>query len=194
MDEQKQREEELGDNLGDIFKEDFYENELFEEPKLKSLHKVKKNSMIAGVCTGLAKYFEIEPIIVRVLFVVSIFIGGWGIVAYLLAAMLIPSEILIEESDKEVYVNNYPKTIAGTFFVFISLFFIADNFGALNNLFFFGVSKYFIVPLILVSSGLFILLKTNELKPLKSGTRETKLLRSKNDRRYWVSVEVSLII
>ena len=71
MDEQKPKEE-LGDNLGDIFKEDFYEEEPLENLQPKSLHKVKKNSLIAGVCTGIAKYFGIEPVIIRVIFVVSI--------------------------------------------------------------------------------------------------------------------------
>jgi phage shock protein PspC (stress-responsive transcriptional regulator) len=54
--------------------------------------------MIAGVCGGLAKYFDIDPTIVRVLFVVSIFIGGGGILAYIILWIVVPEEQLIFQS------------------------------------------------------------------------------------------------
>lgn len=183
MEENKQNDEELGENLGEIFKADFEEEEPKEERKPKSLHKIKKNSMIAGVCTGIAEYFDIEPVIVRVLFVVSIFVGGWGIAAYFLAAMLMPSEFNVDEVDNQMPVNNYVRSFTGSIFVFTGIFFIADNFGFLSNIFLFGFPKYFIVPIILVGSGIFLLVKTSDLGSLKSGIRISKLFKSKNDRR-----------
>jgi phage shock protein PspC (stress-responsive transcriptional regulator) len=54
--------------------------------------------MIAGVCGGLAKYFDIDPTIVRVLFVVSIFIGGGGILAYIILWIVVPEEQIIFQS------------------------------------------------------------------------------------------------
>ena len=52
----------------------------------KRLYRSRIDRMIAGVCGGLAKYFDIDPTIVRVLFVVSIFI------AYIASRTLTPSE------------------------------------------------------------------------------------------------------
>ncbi|MGB5849502.1 MAG: PspC domain-containing protein [Ignavibacteriaceae bacterium] len=64
----------------------------------KKLYRSRIDRMIAGVCGGLAKYFDIDPTIVRVLFVVSIFIGGGGIVAYIILWIVVPEEQLIFQS------------------------------------------------------------------------------------------------
>jgi len=55
--------------------------------------------MIAGVAGGLANYFDIDPTIVRVLFVVSIFIGGGGILAYIILWIVVPEEQFIFQSS-----------------------------------------------------------------------------------------------
>ncbi len=56
--------------------------------------------MIGGVCGGLAKYFDIDPTIVRVLFVVSIFIGGGGILAYIILWIVVPEEPIVPFSGE----------------------------------------------------------------------------------------------
>jgi len=48
--------------------------------------------MIWGVCGGLAKYFDMDPTIVRVITVLSIFFGSLGIWAYIILAILVPLE------------------------------------------------------------------------------------------------------
>ena len=48
--------------------------------------------MLAGVCGGLARYFEIHPAFYRVGFVVLTLIGGAGILVYLAALLVIPDE------------------------------------------------------------------------------------------------------
>jgi len=61
----------------------------------KRLYRSQIDRMIGGVCGGLAKYFDIDPTIVRVLFVVSIFIGGGGILAYIILWVVVPEEPII---------------------------------------------------------------------------------------------------
>jgi phage shock protein PspC (stress-responsive transcriptional regulator)/predicted membrane protein len=48
--------------------------------------------MIAGVCNGIAEHFGIDPILVRIAFVVATFFGGAGLIAYVAAWLLIPEE------------------------------------------------------------------------------------------------------
>jgi phage shock protein C len=48
--------------------------------------------MIWGVCGGLAKYFNIDPTIVRILFVISIFFGTLGFWAYIIMTIIVPLE------------------------------------------------------------------------------------------------------
>ena len=46
--------------------------------------------MIAGVCGGIAEYFKIDPILVRLLTVLVVLLGGAGVVAYIIAWIVIP--------------------------------------------------------------------------------------------------------
>ena len=55
----------------------------------KRLYRSKKNRWLAGVCGGVGEYFNIDPIIVRILAVV---IPGFGWLAYLIMAIFIPVE------------------------------------------------------------------------------------------------------
>ena len=47
--------------------------------------------MIAGVCSGLGEYFEIDPVLVRIAFVVLAVLGGAGILAYLILWIIMPA-------------------------------------------------------------------------------------------------------
>jgi len=59
--------------------------------QIKRLYRApKKDSVIAGVCAGIANYFGIDPVIVRLIWVLAIFGFGFGILAYLLAWLIIP--------------------------------------------------------------------------------------------------------
>jgi len=55
----------------------------------KRLYRSRSNRWLAGVCGGIGEYFNIDPIIVRILAVV---IPGFGWVLYLILALVIPNE------------------------------------------------------------------------------------------------------
>ena len=54
------------------------------------LYKSNTNKMIDGVCGGLAEYFNVDPTLVRLAWVVFCALGGGGILAYIVAAVIIP--------------------------------------------------------------------------------------------------------
>ena len=58
----------------------------------KKLYKDKSNPMISGVCSGIAKYFNIDPTIVRLIWAFAILFAGTGILAYIICAIVIPDE------------------------------------------------------------------------------------------------------
>ena len=58
----------------------------------KRLTRVENGKMICGVCAGVGKYFNIDPTLVRLGFVILTCFGGSGILAYLAAAVIIPKE------------------------------------------------------------------------------------------------------
>lgn len=59
---------------------------------MKKIYRTKKDRMIAGVCSGLGEYFDIDPTIIRLLWLVSVFWFGGGVVAYLIAMVIIPNQ------------------------------------------------------------------------------------------------------
>jgi phage shock protein PspC (stress-responsive transcriptional regulator) len=56
----------------------------------RKLYRDRENAIIGGVASGLATYFGIDPIIVRALFFISIFFGGFGIIAYIFLWFAVP--------------------------------------------------------------------------------------------------------
>lgn len=58
----------------------------------KRLYRSRDNRMIAGVCGGIAHYFNLDPTVVRLIFVVAILFAGSAILAYLIAWLVVPEE------------------------------------------------------------------------------------------------------
>ena len=56
----------------------------------KRLYRSRRDVMIAGVCGGIAEYFDVDPTIVRLIAVVLILGWGSGLLAYLIAVLVIP--------------------------------------------------------------------------------------------------------
>ncbi len=59
---------------------------------VKRLYRSRDNRMISGVCAGLAEYMDIDPTIVRLLFVIGLFAGGATFWAYLVMMLVVPEE------------------------------------------------------------------------------------------------------
>ena len=56
----------------------------------KKLYKSNQDKMIDGVCGGIAEYFGIDPTVVRLIWALFSLMGGSGILAYIIAAIIIP--------------------------------------------------------------------------------------------------------
>lgn len=57
---------------------------------MKKLYRIREGRKLAGVCGGLGEYFEIDPTLVRLAWVLLVLLGGSGILAYIIAALIIP--------------------------------------------------------------------------------------------------------
>lgn len=71
-------------------KQDNIEQEYGGNSMDKKLTKSQSNRMLCGVCAGLAEYFNVDPTVIRLLWVILTFCGGSGILAYIIAAIIIP--------------------------------------------------------------------------------------------------------
>ena len=64
----------------------------------KRIYRSKKEKMIAGVCGGLAEYFNIDPTLVRLGWIIFALTFGTGILAYIICAFVIPEEKYVSYS------------------------------------------------------------------------------------------------
>jgi phage shock protein C len=58
----------------------------------RKLYRSNTNRMLAGVCGGLAEYFNLDPTLIRVLFIVLAVLGGSGVILYLAMWIIVPKQ------------------------------------------------------------------------------------------------------
>ncbi len=66
----------------------------------KRLYRSSRDRMVGGVCGGLGKYLDVDPTLVRLLFVAATLLGGHGVLIYLIMLILIPNESTTEVVTK----------------------------------------------------------------------------------------------
>jgi len=59
----------------------------------RKLYRSRNDVMVAGVCAGLAKYFSMDPTVVRLIFVLLLLMGGNGILIYVILWIIMPVEL-----------------------------------------------------------------------------------------------------
>lgn len=72
---------------------------------MKKLNRSNTDKIIWGVCGGLGEYFQIDSVIIRILFVLMLFAGGTGFFLYIVLAIMMPSSLkendIVEERKEE---------------------------------------------------------------------------------------------
>lgn len=58
----------------------------------KKLYKSATDRKIAGVCGGIAEYFDMDPTLIRLAWILFCALGGSGVLAYIIAAIIIPEK------------------------------------------------------------------------------------------------------
>ena len=85
----------------------------------KRLFRDGDNKILGGVAYGIANYFSIDPAIIRIIFIVSLFLGGFGFITYILLWISIPEAKTVEDKMRakgyEVTLENIEKYIKGAF-------------------------------------------------------------------------------
>jgi phage shock protein PspC (stress-responsive transcriptional regulator) len=83
---------------------------------VKKLYRLDADRKIAGVCSGLGRHFDMDPLIFRLFFLFSVFIGGLGALAYLIMWIAVPLEAGAAAGDAmpgRLHLSNSDRKIAG---------------------------------------------------------------------------------
>ena len=59
----------------------------------KRLYKSSTDKKVCGVCGGIANYFDVDPTVIRLIWVIFSLAGGSGLIAYIIAAIIMPDEM-----------------------------------------------------------------------------------------------------
>ena len=59
----------------------------------KRLYKSSTDKKVCGVCGGIANYFDVAPTVIRLIWVIFTLVGGSGLIAYIIAAIIMPDEM-----------------------------------------------------------------------------------------------------
>ena len=57
---------------------------------MKRLYRSNRDKMLGGVCSGLGEYFDVDPTLIRLGAIIAVFGAGAGLLAYLIAWVIIP--------------------------------------------------------------------------------------------------------
>jgi phage shock protein C len=137
----------------------------------RRIYRLRTDRVLAGVASGVAKHFNTDPVLIRVLFVALSLVGGGGVLAYIIMWAIIPeepsgflgesgtTEPAFERSSAEFQANKHEKSddnrngsiMAGGILIVLGALFLADEF--LPR---FDFSKYW--PLLLVAIGVLLLM------------------------------------
>ena len=135
----------------------------------KKLYRNLNGKMIAGVSTGLAEYFDIDPVIIRALFIITTIAYGIGVIAYIVLWIIVPTK-KIEEVDfdnnlddtfnmesenfnyKEHDSKNDRKLIGGVILIIIGVLLFLNQIIP-------GFDIKYIIPIVLIIIGILILSK-----------------------------------
>jgi len=134
---------------------------------MKKLYRSRKERVIGGVCGGIGIYFGIDPTLTRIIWVAATLLGGAGIIAYIVAWIVIPEEPRIEETEvASAEIENYkPNTmklelIIGGFILAIGIMLLLSNFG----LFEWGWVHRIFWPALIIFVGILIISAVSKKK------------------------------
>jgi phage shock protein C len=144
---------------------------------MKRLYKSRRNKVIDGVCGGIAEYLDVDPVLVRLVAVLFIFMGGSAVIAYIIGMIIIPTEPSTAFKSSETTqdsnaipappVNKESRSYTGSLIFGIIMIAFGAHF-LLRNIPFFSyyywrfwnLGWHFFWPSVLILIGLLIILRS----------------------------------
>lgn len=171
----------------DIFNEQYDSG-----PPPESYHKRIERSgtdyIIAGTSAGIARYFNTEPSIIRMFFILSILLGFWSIAAYLIASYLMPKEKefreLTSEEKQRLKKTNF-RTVLSGFMIYTGIYSGFSSIGFYSPWGFWLFNYHYILPFLTIGFGIFLFLNYGREEMDYSTQNTINFHRSKENRIFF---------
>ena len=125
-------------------------------PTRKAVRRDPERRLIGGVCAGIARYFGVDPLPIRIAFVVATAAGGFGAVVYVLCLVLIPAEAGAAQARPRRAGRAAIEVGAGAGLLLLSLLLALRGLGI-------WFSDAVVWPVVLVAAGAALLWRQSEL-------------------------------
>ncbi len=161
---------------------------------MRKLYKSNKDKVFDGVCGGIGEYFKIDPVIIRLLWVVLVIFGGTGVLAYLVAMVIVPKDpefVTVEgKTNVKVELQTYSKGFWGILLIILGLLLLLRLIGPVGGLFAGTamIMSSMLWPLVVIGLGLYLFLNQSIKEDARSSFKkvfpEGKILyKSRSDKR-----------
>ena len=146
---------------------------------MRRLYKSRRDRVIDGVCGGIAEYFDIDPVIVRLIAVILLFTGGTGLIAYIVGMIIIPAnpegegyQPCSHQAHTTGKTNHKNKSAAGVILIIIGVLLLMHNIPVFRGYYWWirSLSWEYIVPVAFIIIGLYFLIKKGEEKKDTEGS------------------------
>ncbi len=141
---------------------------------MRRLYRSRKNRVIAGVCGGVAEYLNVDPVLVRLIAVLFLFVGGGSLIAYIVCIFVIPEQPSAAVQTGEPassqtaapsgYANRPAQTgglIVGAVLMGLGAIFLMRNIPIFSDYYwwFWHMGWRFLWPSVLIGIGLLVILR-----------------------------------
>ncbi len=129
----------------------------------KRLYRSVADSKLGGVCGGMGEYFKIDPTFIRIIAILLIFADGVGILAYIVAWIIMPKQPLdLVDNRAETGESDWNRHLPGLILVAVGLLLLIKNY-----CWWFDFGDIF-WPMLIIIAGLFFIFSAGGKKEIKN--------------------------
>jgi phage shock protein PspC (stress-responsive transcriptional regulator) len=147
-------------------------------PPAKRLERSSSDYIITGLCGGLGKYFNIDPSKIRVAFMFSVLLGGWVILLYFIASVMIPLErtvtsIITDKKNNLIFLSGLMMTSG--------LYLFLSDFNLTHRTYFLLDNRSTLMGGVLIITGIYVALRNKHLRHVTE-ENQMKFYRSQKNK------------
>lgn len=176
-------------NDQNLYEELFSEQNYLKKPDKHGLYRSANNSVVAGVCAGIANYLHQDVKLIRLTTILLLILGWWVAVFYLVLAFMLP----IEKNPKELsYEEHYQieqenaRTVFAGLLILFGIHFSLIELGIETSNNFFVLPNNFMIPVIAIAFSIFLF--TNKFYSNYNLSEQKKSFRLIKKRKMFLGV------
>lgn len=123
----------------------------------RRLYKSRRLRMIDGVCGGISEYFGVDVTIIRLLFVLLVLMGGTGLLIYIAAMIIMPSNPDFMTAPEPRGQKGADRRFWGVLLILIGATVLFVNLGWLAGLDWWAFSGSVVLPVLMIAAGFFVI-------------------------------------